>query len=510
MASYILRRILVSILILLAASFLMYMLVALSSNPLQDLQGTNNPNAPQLIAARIKLLNLDVAPPLRWLMWLGGAAGCLVPFANSCNLGVTISNAPVADLLPQAMASTVQLVTIALVLAIALGLIVGIATALRQYSGFDTTVTFISFFLFSLPAFLVAVLLKEFLAIGFNNFLEHPVIPVGIALATGVVMGGIWMAIVGGAWPRRWMIFGISGGVTAAVMLAMSLSDWFLTPGLGIAGVALLSAGAGFIVVYLIAGLRTRQAWITAAVNVGLAVVLYYPLQPLFAVSSFGTIVILAVVALVVGAASGWLIGTTDKSQDVRIGIFVAAFSGAFVLIDRYMQAWPQYLIDTGGRPLATVGSSTPGLDGDVWVSGVDTFTHMLLPTVALLLISFAGYTRYARSGMLETLSQDYIRTARAKGLPERVVVVRHAFRNMLIPITTLVAFDIGALLGGAVITETVFGIPGMGQLFQAGLQRGDLNPVMGYFIVIAFMAILFNFLADLAYAALDPRVRVK
>ncbi len=136
MASYILRRILVSILILLAASFLMYMLVALSSNPLQDLQGTNNPNAPQLIAARIKLLNLDVAPPLRWLMWLGGAAGCLVPFANSCNLGVTISNAPVADLLPQAMASTVQLVTIALVLAIALGLIVGIATALRQYSGF--------------------------------------------------------------------------------------------------------------------------------------------------------------------------------------------------------------------------------------------------------------------------------------------------------------------------------------------------------------------------------------
>jgi peptide/nickel transport system permease protein len=80
----------------------------------------------------------------------------------------------------------------------------------------------------------------------------------------------------------------------------------------------------------------------------------------------------------------------------------------------------------------------------------------------------------------------------------------------MLIPITTLVAFDVGALLGGAIITEQVFAIPGMGNLFNLGLSRGDLNPVMAYFLVIAAMAILFNFLADLAYAALDPRVRVR
>jgi len=145
-----------------------------------------------------------------------------------------------------------------------------------------------------------------------------------------------------------------------------------------------------------------------------------------------------------------------------------------------------------------------------MWVTGLDTFTHLVLPTIALLLISFASYTRYSRAGMLEVLNQDFIRTARAKGLPERTVVVRHAFRNMLIPITTLVAFDVGALLGGAVITERVFAIPGMGSLFNLGLSRGDLNPVMAYFLVIAAMAILFNFLADLAYAALDPRVRVR
>lgn len=145
-----------------------------------------------------------------------------------------------------------------------------------------------------------------------------------------------------------------------------------------------------------------------------------------------------------------------------------------------------------------------------MWVSGLDTFTHLVLPTIALLLISFASYTRYSRAGMLEVLNQDFIRTARAKGLPERTVIVRHASRNMLIPITTLVAFDVGALLGGAIITERVFAIPGMGFLFASGLDRGDLNPVMGYFLVIAVMAILFNFLADLSYAALDPRVRVR
>ena len=111
---------------------------------------------------------------------------------------------------------------------------------------------------------------------------------------------------------------------------------------------------------------------------------------------------------------------------------------------------------------------------------------------------------------MLEVLGQDYIRTARAKGLPERVVVVRHALRNTLIPITTLVATEVGALLGGAIIAEHVFAIPGMGQLFNTGLRRVDLNPIMGYFVVIAVTAIVFNILADLAYSALDPRVRVR
>jgi peptide/nickel transport system permease protein len=128
---------------------------------------------------------------------------------------------------------------------------------------------------------------------------------------------------------------------------------------------------------------------------------------------------------------------------------------------------------------------------------------------VALLLIGFAGYTRYARASLLEVLNQDYIRTARAKGLTERTVVMRHAFRNALIPMTTLVAFDFAALIGGAVITERVFAWSGMGNLFINSLSRVDLNPVMGFFLITGTLAIFFNIVADLVYTLLDPRIRV-
>ncbi len=414
------------------------------------------------------------------------------------------------QLLPQALAATVQLVSFALLLSIVLGVTIGIVTALRQYSGLDNTVTFLSFFLYSLPAFLVAVLLKEFVAIDFNDFLADPVVPMLVVLGTGLVAGAIWQSLIGGDGRRRLLVFAVSGVATSLVLWLMSATDWFRHPGLGPVVIVLLAAGIAFGTAVLVAGLQNRRALITAGINAVIGVVAYFLLQPLFVISSVWTLGILALITLGVGLLSGYLVGGYDRGQNARVGVIVAAAVGAVVLLDRFMQAWAPYVDATNGRPIATVGSLTPNLVGDVWVTGLDTFTHLLLPTVALLLISFASYTRYSRAGMLEVLSQDYIRTARAKGLPERTVIVRHAFRNMLIPITTLVAFDVGALLGGAIITEKVFAIPGMGFLFQSGLARGDLNPVMGYFVIIAGMAILFNFLADLAYAGLDPRVRVR
>jgi peptide/nickel transport system permease protein len=110
---------------------------------------------------------------------------------------------------------------------------------------------------------------------------------------------------------------------------------------------------------------------------------------------------------------------------------------------------------------------------------------------------------------MLEVMNQDYIRTARAKGLTERTVVMRHGFRNALIPVTTLMAFDFGAVIGGAVITESGVRLAGHGLHVHHGLREVDPNPVMAFFVVVGGSIVVFNMLADIAYAYLDPRIRV-
>lgn len=512
MFAYIMRRVGVSILILIGASLIMYTLTALSGDPLQEFYESRNPNRDTLIAQRIDALNLDLPIPVRWLDWLGGAAGCLVPFANLCDLGVNLANAQVATLLPRAMASTLQLVTAATILAILLGVTVGIVSALRKDTGFDYSVTFLSFLLYSLPSFWVAVLLKVFVAIGFNDFLQNPEIPVWAIVLIGIIAGAIWQVLVGGDLRRRLVVFVGSGLVTALVLAVMQGIDWFTNPSLGPVVIVLAAVGLAVGITALLAGLENRRALIVAGVNALIGVVVYFTLQGLFDISTLGTIIIIGVVLVAVGLASGWLAGGFDRGVSMRVGAITALSLYALVILDRFMQSWQTYASSPriGGRPIATVGSETPGLAGDFWVLGLDSFTHLALPTLTLLLISFAGYTRYARAGMLDTLNQDYIRTARAKGLSKRVVVVRHAFRNSLIPITTIVAADIGAILGGAIITEQIFAISGMGALFFTSLGRTDPNPVMGYFVVIAVVAIAFNFFADLAYAALDPRVRVR
>lgn len=511
MIGFIVRRVLASILTLTVASFIIYVLAAYSGNPLAELESSNAVNKDQLIAARTAALDLDVPPPLRWFLWASGAVRCLVPFAG-CDLGVNLQNIEVTTLLPGAMESTIRLVSIATVVAIALGITIGIVSALRQYSGLDVTVTFLSFFLFSLPSFLVAVLLKEFIAIGGNDFFRDPQIPILTLVIVTIVSAFIWQSIIGGAMKRRLVTAAAAAVVTAGVLLAMQATNFFLTPSLGPVGLLVLIAGAVAGIVALVSGFQNRRALLSAGISGALVYVAYFLVQPLFDVSTIWTILFLLVTAVAISIAIGAALGGPDRGQAIMAAGITGFVAFAFVIVDRVMQSWPAYLDHSRirGRPIATVSGETAGFSGDVWATTIDATMHYLLPTIALLLISFAGYTRYARAGMLEVLNQDYVRTARAKGLPERTVIMRHAFRNMLIPITTIVAADIGALLGGAIITETVFAIAGMGQLFNNSLRTADLNPLMGYFVVIAIMAILFNFVADLCYAALDPRVRVK
>jgi peptide/nickel transport system permease protein len=138
----------------------------------------------------------------------------------------------------------------------------------------------------------------------------------------------------------------------------------------------------------------------------------------------------------------------------------------------------------------------------------LDRAQHLALPVLVLMVASIASYSRYMRASMLEVVNSDYVRTARAKGVSERSVTMRHAFRNALIPLVTIVALNFGALLGGAVVTETVFGLDGMGLYFINALNNGDPYPVMAWLMVTATLVIVFNLVADIAYGYLDPRVR--
>jgi peptide/nickel transport system permease protein len=138
----------------------------------------------------------------------------------------------------------------------------------------------------------------------------------------------------------------------------------------------------------------------------------------------------------------------------------------------------------------------------------LDRAQHLGLPIIVLMVASIAQYSRYMRASMLEVVNSDYVRTARAKGLPEKSVTMKHAFRNALIPLVTIVALNFGGLLGGAVVTETVFALDGMGLYFVNQLNLGDPYPVMAWLMVTATMIIVFNLVADILYGYLDPRVR--
>jgi peptide/nickel transport system permease protein len=138
----------------------------------------------------------------------------------------------------------------------------------------------------------------------------------------------------------------------------------------------------------------------------------------------------------------------------------------------------------------------------------LDRVQHLALPVIALSFLTIATHSRYMRAAMLEVLNSDYVRTARAKGLVESRVIMKHAFRNALIPLITLVGLDFGGLFAGAVVTETIFTLDGMGFYFINALQASDPYPVMAWLMVVATMVIFFNLVADVLYGVFDPRIR--
>src|SRR5919204_4203841 len=153
---------------------------------------------------------------------------------------------------------------------------------------------------------------------------------------------------------------------------------------------------------------------------------------------------------------------------------------------------------------LPTSGMHTPGQEGDP----LDLLRHLAMPVAVLALIEVAVVSRFMRSAMLEVLSQDYLRTARAKGVRESVVILRHAIRNALIPVITVIGLRIPVLFAGAVVTEAIFSWPGMGQIFYQAVLASDWPVVQAIVVITAFLVIVSNLLADLLYAVIDPRIR--
>ena len=162
------------------------------------------------------------------------------------------------------------------------------------------------------------------------------------------------------------------------------------------------------------------------------------------------------------------------------------------------------FFLRTGIRLVYTFGQSSP----DATNVFLDRVQHMILPIVTLAYVNVATYSRYQRASMLDVLHSDYIRTARAKGLNERTVTMKHALRNAMIPIVTIAALNFGAVLGGAVITETIFAWPGMGKFFIDSLVRGEVYTLMAWLMVTAVAVIVANLAADIIYGWLDPRIR--
>lgn len=324
MLAYSVRRALISVPILIVATFVVFVMVSLSGDPLAQLKQRNPPPPPRTLELEAHRLHLDEPLLTRYWHWiLGILHGDFGPSV--------LSNQVIGHELVSRFLITFRLIAVAMLLALVLAIIVGVISAVKQYSGTDYTFTFFGFLFLAMPSFWFAILLKQ----------------AGINFNTSV-----------------------------------------------------------------------------------------------------------------------------------------------------------------GDQVLFTIGDSSVYVQGGAWAHFTDIAGHMVLPTISLALLSFAAWSRFQRASMLEVLNSDYVRLARAKGLRRGTVMRRHALRTALIPLVTVTALDLGAIISGAVVTETVFQWRGAGSFLLDSIRNYDVYAVSGWLLISATFVILFNLCADLLYAVLDPRIR--
>ncbi|MGI8678773.1 MAG: ABC transporter permease [Jatrophihabitans sp.] len=223
-----------------------------------------------------------------------------------------------------------------------------------------------------------------------------------------------------------------------------------------------------------------------------------------------GAVLLAVLLAIVLGVISG-----VRRDKPIDIGVTILTF-----LLIALPTFWFAALLktqaisfnnSTGGHTFETAFEESPGAENYLsgWSLFQNQFQHLILPTVSLGLLTAASWIRYQRASTIDVLDADYMRLARAKGVRYRTVVRRHGLRNALIPLVTVMAIDIGALFGGAIITEKVYAWNGLGAFLADAYTREDTYAVIGWVMLAAIFVVLFNLLADLLYAVLDPRIRL-
>lgn len=185
------------------------------------------------------------------------------------------------------------------------------------------------------------------------------------------------------------------------------------------------------------------------------------------------------------------------------IGISIPPYISAILLQLLFAVYWSRWF---GETLFPTSGVYPPGHEG---FDAVLMLKHMGLPTIVVAIQIIAVYSRYMRSSLLDVMNSDYMRTARSKGISERRILIRHGMRNALIPVVTIAALDVGAIVGGLIITENIFSYPGMGVYFLKAFGDGDFPLMMPWMVLIVASILLFNLIADVTYAWLDPRIRL-
>jgi peptide/nickel transport system permease protein len=220
---------------------------------------------------------------------------------------------------------------------------------------------------------------------------------------------------------------------------------------------------------------------------------------------NISSMIIIFLAAIPLGVISALRRGSAlDRSITifVFIGFSIPGFWLALICMDLFG-------VRLGWLPISGI-HSPEYLNLPLWGKVIDTTRHLFLPVFISAFGSLAGMSRYMRSSMLEIIRQDYILTARAKGLSERTVIYKHAMRNALLPVITILGLSIPGLIGGSVIFESIFSIPGLGKLFYEAIMMRDYNMIMGSLTIGAVLTLMGNLIADIAYSIADPRIRVK